>query len=145
MIVEAKVERFSFSETRTISRLILPGVKTLLGLEDRIRAPGIKVPKQTAIECGRFRVVVDFSKRFQRDLPHVLDVPRFVGIRWHSGNTHEDTEGCLLVGKSWVGDQVHQSRNAMGLVMEWFKAHEEDEVWVTYTNLNPPKHLLEAA
>ena len=68
-----------------------------------------KIPNETAIPAGRYSVVIDFSEHFHRDLPHVLDVPGFSGIRIHTGNTAADTEGCLLIGDMRTGTGVAQS------------------------------------
>jgi len=39
---------------------------------------------------------------------HVINVPGFAGIRIHSGNTADDSEGCLITGRTrrpnWVGE-----------------------------------------
>lgn len=73
-------------------------------LEDVVRkVPGQpvsawKVPGQTAIPSGRYRVEVTYSPKFKRWLPVLHDVPGFTGIRIHAGNTAKDTEGCILVG-----------------------------------------------
>lgn len=141
--IEGCVDRIVFSERSTISEIRMPGLKTLWGLEDRIRKPGLKVYGKTAIPPGRYRFVVDYSPRFATRLPHVLEVPGFVGIRWHALNTPEQTLGCLGVGMVAGVDRIDRSREAMDLVLAWFARHASRQIWVTYRNVNPPKHLLE--
>jgi hypothetical protein len=67
-------------------------------LEDVVRPPGVKVQNETAIPAGIYTLAIDWSNRFQRYMPHVLNVPMFDGIRIHSGNRDVNTEGCPLVG-----------------------------------------------
>ncbi len=90
-----------------------------------------KIYGKTAIPCGRYKVVITYSNRFQKHLPLVLDVPGFVGIRIHAGNTAKDTEGCILIGKVKTANGIGQSRAAMDDFMprlkEWLKA---GDVWL---------------
>ena len=73
-------------------------------LEDEVRevdgAPveQWKIKGETAIPRGRYRVIVSYSQHFGRQLPELLNVPGYSGVRIHPGNTAKDTEGCILVG-----------------------------------------------
>ncbi len=81
-------------------------------MEDKVRdlTKEKKVPGKTAIPAGTYKVALTYSARFKRMLPLLLDVPYFTGIRIHAGNTHEDTEGCLLLGENKVKGKVINSR-----------------------------------
>ena len=73
------------------------------GLDQSMRLEAIrahKVAGQTAIPAGTYEVRTSYSPHFKRDMPGLLDVPGFHGIRVHAGNTAAHTEGCLLPGKT---------------------------------------------
>jgi hypothetical protein len=110
--MEIKIRRFEFGTTYTIGKLYIDGVYQCFTLEDKVRE-GAKVNGQTAIPYGNYSVVIDHSNRFNRDMPHILNVPGFEGVRIHSGNTSADTEGCVLLGTTWAGkDFVGNSKLA---------------------------------
>lgn len=58
----------------------------------------LKVKSLTAIPTGTYEVIINYSGRFKQDMPLLLNVPGFEGIRIHVGNTSLDTDGCLLAG-----------------------------------------------
>lgn len=84
----------------TMGRLYIDGRAECETLEDEYRGddPAAKVKGDTAIPCGTYPLFLTWSPRFGRVLPLVENVPGFKGIRIHTGNDTDDTEGCLLVG-----------------------------------------------
>jgi len=113
--------RDCFSRTATVGRLYADGEFVCFTLEDcdrRLEDGGEKVPRETAIPRGTYEVVLDYSNRFKRIMPHVLDVPLFQGIRIHPGNTRKDTEGCILVGHELDEEFLLKSKIAYALLME---------------------------
>lgn len=69
-----------------------------------------KVYARTAIPAGTYKVLMQHSPRFKRVLPYLHDVPHFLGILIHSGNTEADSAGCIIVGKNTVKGKVTESR-----------------------------------
>ena len=131
------VQKFE-TEHSTVSELYVNGAFECYVLEDAVReVPGApveewKVPGETAIPGGRYRVAVDWSTRFQKLLPHLLDVPGFEGIRMHTGNDAGDTEGCLLVGKYPMPEWLGGSREAWSAFYPKLRAALEagEECWI---------------
>ena len=70
----------------------------------------IKIKGNTCIPYGTYNVTITYSPRFKKNLPLLNNVKGFDGIRIHSGNTPQDTEGCLLPGFNKVKGQVIDSR-----------------------------------
>lgn len=118
--MKLRVERFDYAGSYTLGLLYIDGTFECFVLEDTARgieSGGTKIDGQTAIPAGVYTVELTYSNRFKRVLPLIKDVPQFTGVRIHAGNSAEDTEGCLLVGrtcrKGWVGE----SRRAMDVLM----------------------------
>lgn len=110
--------------TCTIGDLLLDGQIFCSTLEDPIRevpnqpVSAWKVAGDTAIPAGTYRVAVTYSPKFERDLPLLLSVPGFEGIRIHGGNTSHDTEGCILVGQWNGGEFVSNSQKTLQSLMD---------------------------
>jgi hypothetical protein len=115
--------RVEYGDNYTISRLYVNGEYECFVLEDKVRPEGIKIFGETAIPAGKYKVIVDHSVHFGKDLPLLLGVVGFEGVRIHSGNTDLDTEGCLLVGKDWPGgDHIFRSHEAFEALFPMIKA-----------------------
>lgn len=110
-------------------------------LEDPVRDLGQngegKIYGQTAIPAGRYRVGIDFSPKFQKNMVHILDVPFFTGIRIHSLNDADDTLGCIGVGQVLDGpNHIHGGSVAMPRLQSKIQKALDDgeEVWINVVN-----------
>ncbi len=112
------VIRDTFGSNYTTSQVFVDGVKECVALEDKVREVEgqsvyqWKIAAETAMPRGVYKVIIDHSNRFDRDLPLLINVPGFDGVRIHPGNTDKDTHGCLLVGTERNGDFISESRKA---------------------------------
>lgn len=68
-----------------------------------------KIYGDTCIPYGTYEVIVNYSPKFKRELPRLLNVPNFEGILIHRGNTAKDSAGCILVGENKVKGKVINS------------------------------------
>ena len=120
--MELTLKRRWLTPRSTVGELFVDGKFECYVLEDRYRPPPEpKVYGKTAIPNGRFEVRITPSPRFKRDLPLVINVPGFEGIRIHPGNNADHTEGCLLPGRRRTADQVHESKLAFDDLFEKLK------------------------
>ncbi len=94
----------------TSGALYVDGMFECWTLEDIVR--DVKIMGQTAIPAGTYKVIINHSNHFDKDLPLLVNVPNYEGVRIHSGNTAADTEGCILLGIGKEKDSVTQSRVA---------------------------------
>jgi hypothetical protein len=103
-----QVKRKIWTGKSTTGELYLPdGAFFCYTLEDVVRDH--KIPGETAIPEGTYEVVINWSNRFQKPMPRLLNVPFYQGILIHNGNTPEHTEGCLLVGRKKGQDCIMES------------------------------------
>lgn len=107
--MELLLERKYCKKEYTIGNLYINGVFYCNILEDTVRdfnkngifdCGEIKIKGSTAIPYGEYDIIVTYSPKFKRELPILLNVPAFDGIRIHRGNTNKDTKGCLLPGEN---------------------------------------------
>lgn len=142
--MEITLKRTHRKELFTLGELKVNGSFHAYVLEDKDRGlhsamslseiASIKIPAETAIPTGRYELVMNFSNRFKKPLPLLLDVPGFAGVRIHSGNTTAHTEGCLLPGnkRDAAKGEVYESRDATNRLISLINAAiKKEKVFIT--------------
>lgn len=130
--MQVRIERRWPKPSYTIGRVYIDGEFFCNSLEDRDRGlyhgmlvediARIKVVGETAIPKGRYKVAITYSPKYGREMPQVMCVPGYTGVRIHSGNTAKDTEGCILLGKNDKLGWISQSRDTCKRFEELLKA-----------------------
>lgn len=121
------LRRIAKRATYTIGRLYINGAYFCdtcedcdRGLRDDMPLDYIKHAKVygvTAIPLGTYKVTLTYSPKFKKTLPLIHNVKGFEGIRIHSGNTAEDSLGCILVGENKAVGKVLNSRATMNKLL----------------------------
>lgn len=151
--VNLLLQRRANGLTAALGSIWIDGVPFCDSLEDLVReVPGIpverwKIAGATAIPAGKYEVRLTVSDRAMRgllwtprpdfELPELLEVPGFAGVRLHAGNTAVNVEGCIAVG-SWSpsGEALVDSRKALTDLIDRLAAAERagQDVWIKVAN-----------
>lgn len=117
--MKLELTRVALRDTYTVGKLYIDGVYFCDTLEDKVRdinKNGVfdngetKINGRTAIPYGKYEVVWAYSPRLKRYTPRLLNVKSFAGVLIHAGNTHEDTDGCILLGQNKIAGRVINSK-----------------------------------
>lgn len=84
-----------------------------LYLNDTYLCDTLEPPKYVnhpCIEKGTYRIGYQYSNKFGRNMPFLLNVNGRVGIMIHSGNYPKDTQGCILLGRNLAKGSVSNSK-----------------------------------
>lgn len=136
--MELKLNRIFLGSSATIGELLVNDKYLCDTLEDRVRLEGEKVYGKTAIPEGTYEMVLSYSPRFKKILPEILNVPNFTGIRIHSLNKAEESEGCIGVGE-WNGKDTNWISNSRKTFNKLFALLEEtnnnkEKITITINN-----------
>lgn len=116
--MKLELKRIALKPNYTIGKLFINGTYYCDTIEDKVIDlnkngkfdDGLtKVMHQTAIPYGTFKVVVNHSQKFNRELPRLLDVPYFEGILIHNGSDQNSSSGCIIVGENKTVGKVTNS------------------------------------
>lgn len=127
------IERKASINGATLGVMYIDGLFFCYTLEDVVRelkdvpVKEWKIKGETAIPSGTYKLVIDYSNRYKRPMPHILNVEGFEGIRIHGGNTSADTEGCILLGDTIVdNNKIANSKIAFNRFFEKLDACLKD-------------------
>lgn len=126
--MKLSLKRDVFAEKFTLGSLLVDGRHLGFTCEDtdrRLENEGEKVKGQTAIPRGSYKVILSYSHRFQKVMPEILNVPGFTGVRIHGGNTHENTEGCPLLGIQRTQDGVAKCKEVNDRLIQMIQEAED--------------------
>ena len=133
--MELALKRIAYRKTYTIGKLYIDGVYFCDTLEDvnrdlnhdgDLKDEGEeKVMHETCIPFGTYKVIINWSNRFKRNMPLLLDVPEFDGIRIHNGTTAANTSGCILVGKNSIVGQLTESKETFNKLFDILQSTKE--------------------
>lgn len=150
------VLRYYDNGTSTVGLMYVDGEFSCYTLEDRFRFE--KVPGETRIPSGTYPITVRKEdtpltikyRRVYRFFDYHLEidqVPNFDNVYIHVGNTHDDTEGCLLVGDMVISQKTNKiahSVNAFERVYKRIRAalDQGESVVITLTDI---EHFIHKA
>lgn len=135
-VLHLTVVRTEFTNKYTMGKLLIDGAYFCDTLEDTVRERGVKIPGETAIQAGKYDVILTFSSKFQRTLPLLLDVPNFDGIRIHNGSYAADSQGCILVGERYRDGMLTKSKLTISKLMDLLRIYETQSYKITIEIIN---------
>ena len=129
--MKLKLKRTFFADKYTIGKLYIDDVYFCDTLEDTNRdlnkngkfdGNETKVYGSTCIPFGVYTMLLTLSAKFKRELPLLVGVPNFDGVRIHRGNVPADTLGCILVGENKIKGKVINSTPYEEKLVQMMKA-----------------------
>ena len=145
-MIELRNTRRWYTDKATEGELQLDGAFECWLLEDRSRRLSSdmsladiicsKVPGETAIPTGRYRIELYDSPKHGPDTLQLVGVPGFTNTQIHPANKAEQLEGCIAPGKDrtapdddWIGSSRDALKELKAKVIPRMKAGEE--CWIT--------------
>lgn len=151
-IVNVELRTVAQNNKYTIGKLYIDGKYYCDTIEDTVRDLPEKCPytvkgqackckekvyAKTAIPAGIYEIKMTYSNKFKRVLPLLMDVPHFIGIRIHRGNTEIDSAGCIIIGENKVkGKVINSTQYEVDIVKKFNKyVQEGKKILITITRM----------
>lgn len=151
-IVNVELRTVAQNNKYTIGKLYIDGKYYCDTIEDTVRDLPEKCPytvkgqvckckekvyAKTAIPAGIYEIKMTYSNKFKRILPLLMDVPHFIGIRIHRGNTEVDSAGCIIIGENKVKGKVINSTQYEVDIVKKFNEYVQEgkKILITITRM----------
>lgn len=133
--MELELPRRIYTPVSTTGEFRLNDQHLCYTVEDHYPVPYVKTPGRTCIPEGIYLVDMNtVSPRFGKVMPRLYNVVtaagekvirspdgkvEFQGVLIHTGNTADDSEGCIIVGRKLGVDRVDESVLAFNALMPY--------------------------
>jgi len=93
---------------------------------------------ETAVPLGRYRIAMEYSPKFGKQMPHLQNVPDSTGVMIHPLNYPYESEMCIGIGLEPLPNGVGESKAAFANFMPKLEqALLNGEVWLTIMSAIP--------
>jgi hypothetical protein len=107
MTTKLLLQRIYFKSDYTIGKLYLDSVY----FSDTLELPyKSNMTDVSCIPAGIYKVEMQYSEHFKRNLPHLIDVHGRTDILIHPANSVDELKGCIAIGKNTIKGGLTQSR-----------------------------------
>ena len=103
------LRRVAENNTGTYGVLLLDGHPACVTLEDRWQDNAKNI---SCIPAGTYKCKEHNGTKF-KGVWEITGVPKRAAILIHAGNSHHDTNGCVLVGRSFAPFGIQSSQEAL--------------------------------
>lgn len=148
------IKRIAKKDTYTIGKFYIDGKYYCDTIEDKDRGidkttplskiKSVKIANKTAIPTGTYDLTMKvqspkylksntFVRYCKAYMPRILNIPGFDGVLLHTGNTAEDSSGCIILGYNKTIGKVLDSMSAFKQVYPILKAASDkgDRISIT--------------
>lgn len=92
------------------------------------------IPKESCIPIGEYKLRKGHSMKWKTDVWFIQPVPKREAIQIHPGNFVRDTQGCILIGNSFIsmeeGRTIGNSAVAFEKLMKDTEGYTEGNLYI---------------
>lgn len=123
--MELILKRNIYSAVSTIGELYFLENNKLKLLCNTLENSVKPIDEKPCIPIGKYNIKITYSPHFKVEMPELIDVPNYTGVRIHIGNSQKDTAGCILVGEyqsskpDWISNSTYHYVELINLLKKY--------------------------